>query len=149
MHCHLYLRKGTVFIPTSGIVHKGLHRDIDPVAVAPASDTAAIRRALHETIARGNPSTPPYPRGSYPQPVVVKYAGVKTWGAFARDASPWSIEEREGIYQILGKRKHPDGWVEDPERKIEFPPGSTVDDVIERMISILQDAARVRKQSRM
>ena len=143
MHCHLYLRKGSVFIPTSGIVHKGLHRDIEPVAVVPASNADAIRQALHATIARGNPPTPHYPRGSYPQPVVVKYAGVKNWGAFARDAlPPWNIEENNGVYQIVGRRKHPDGWAQDPEQKVEFPPGSTVDQVIDRMIAILQDAAR-------
>ncbi len=142
MHCHLYLRKGIVFIPTSGLVHKGLHRDIEPVAVVPASNANAIRTALYATIARGNPPTPPYPPGSRPQPVVVKHAGVKTWGAFARDASPWSIEERGGMYHIVGKRRHPDGWAEDPEQTIEFPAGAAVDVVIERMIAILQDAAR-------
>jgi hypothetical protein len=142
MHCHLYLRKGTVFIPTSGIVHKGLHRDVEPVAVVPVSNTQALRQALHETIARGNPPTPHYRRGSYPQPAVLKYAGVKSWTAFARDASPWSIKEKDGIYQILGKRRHPNGWVAEAEQTIEFPPGSTVNDVIERMVAILQEAAR-------
>ena len=142
MHCHVYLRKGTVFIPTSGVVHKGLHRDVEPVAVVAASDTKAMREALRATIARGNPPTPHYPRGTYPKPIVLKYAGEKSWAAFARDALPWSVKERDGSFQIVGKRKHPDGWVEDPERKVEFPPGSTVDQVIDRMIAILQDAAR-------
>ena len=32
MFCHLYLRKGAVFVPTSGNVNPGLHRDIEPVA---------------------------------------------------------------------------------------------------------------------
>jgi hypothetical protein len=139
----IYLRKGTVIVPTTGKVDRGPYRDIEPVDVAPVSDAAAIRRALQATIARGNPPTPRYSRGSYPQPVVVKYAGVKSWGTFARDAlPPWNIKERDGLYQIVGHRKHPDGWVEDLEQKIEFPPGSTVDQVIERMIAILQDAAR-------
>jgi hypothetical protein len=142
MHCHVYLRRGSVIVPTSGKVHAGLYRDIEPVAVASASDAHAIRQALESTIARGNPPTPPYPRGSYPQPVVLKYAGVKGWGAFARDASPWSMKESNGTYQIVGNRKDPDGWVEDPEQRIDFPPGSTLDQVIERMIAVLQDAAR-------
>jgi hypothetical protein len=142
MHCHLYLRKGIVIVPTFGKVDKGLHRDVEPVDVAPVADAAAIRRALHATIARGNPPTPPYPRGAYPQPVAVKYAGVKSWGAFARHALPWNIVEKNGIYRIIGKRKDPNGWVEDPEQKIEFPPGATIDDVIDRMIAILQDAAQ-------
>jgi hypothetical protein len=142
MHCHLYLRKGTVFIPTSGSVHKRLHRDIEPVAVVDVSDSGALRRAFRETIARGNPPTPPYPRDFHPQPVVVKYAGVKSWGVFARDALPWSIEGADGVYQIVGRRKTPNGWVDDADQTIDFAPGTTLDQVIDRMIAILQEAAR-------
>jgi hypothetical protein len=139
----IYLRKGTVIVPTTGRVeNRGPYRDIEPVAVVPASDAAAIRSALQAAIARGNPPTLRYPRGAYPQPVVVKHAGVKTWGAFAREASPpWNIKETDGNYQIIGHRKHPTGWIEDPEKTIEFPHGSSMDQVIERMIAILQDAA--------
>jgi hypothetical protein len=142
MHCHIYLRKGTVFIPTSGNVHKGLYRDIEPVAAVAVSNTDAIRQALHATIARGNPATPHYPRGSYPQPVVLKYAGVKTWLTFARGTSTWTISEEDGNYHIIGKWKHPDGWRDDPDQKIELPSGSTMGDLIDRMIAILQDTAR-------
>jgi hypothetical protein len=142
MQYQLYLRKGKVFIPTFGLVHKGLYRDIEPVAVVDVSDTEVLRQAFHETIARGNPPTPHYPRDGYPQPVVVKYAGVKSWSAFARGASPWNIKDKGGIYQIVGHLKGPTGWVEDPDQTIKFPPGATLDQVIDRMIAILQDAAR-------
>jgi hypothetical protein len=104
MHCHLYLRKGRVFIPTSGLVPGGPYRDIEPVAVVEVSDTDGLREAFRETIARGNPPPPPYPR-PYPPPVVVKFAGVKSWAAFARGALPWSIEEESGIFQIIGRRR--------------------------------------------
>jgi hypothetical protein len=143
MQYQLYLRKGKVFIPTFGRVDKGLYRDIEPVVVVDVSDTGALRQALRETIARGNPPTPYYPRGGpYPQPVVVKYAGVKSWGAFARGASPWNIKEKDGIHQIVGHWKGSSGWVEDPEQTIKFPAGTTLDQVIDRMIAILQEAAR-------
>jgi hypothetical protein len=33
-------------------------------------------------------------------------------------------------------------WKDDPERTFTFPSAATIDDVIERMIAILQDAAR-------
>jgi hypothetical protein len=141
MYCNLYLRKGKVLIPTFGRVDIGLYRDIEPVTVVDVLDADALRRAFHETIARGNPPVGPYPRPN-PPPVVLKHAGVKSWGAFARGASPWNIKRRGGIYQIVGHQKGPDGWVEDPEQKIEFPPGTTLDQVIDRMIAILQDAAR-------
>jgi hypothetical protein len=65
MFYHLYLRKGSVFVPTSGNVHPGLHRD--------------------------------------------NRAGCRD---------------------------------EDPEQRITFPPRSTLDQVIDRIIAIVQDAAR-------
>jgi hypothetical protein len=55
MRCHLYLRKGKVFIPTFGRVPGGPYRDIEPVAVVEVSDAEGLRRAFRETIARGNP----------------------------------------------------------------------------------------------
>jgi hypothetical protein len=139
----VYLRKGAVIVPTTGKVDRGPYRDVEPVDVVPLSDVAAIRRALQATIARGNPPTPRYPRGAHPQPVVVKHAGVKSWAAFAREAlPPWNIQEKDGAFEIVAHRKHPAGWVEDPEQTVIFPPGSSVDQVIDRMITILQDAAR-------
>jgi hypothetical protein len=73
----------------------------------------------------------------------IEYAGVKSWSAFARDASQWSIEDDSGKYLIVGYRTHPKGyWEQDPDQKTAFPSGSTVDDVVARMIAILQDAAR-------
>jgi hypothetical protein len=74
--------------------------------------------------------------------VILKYAGVRTWSAFAGGTLVWNIDEDEDLYQIVGHRMHPDGyWVRDEEQKIEFPPGTSVDVVIDRMIAILQDAA--------
>ena len=140
MLCALYLRKGTVFLPTLGKMDRGPYRDIEPVDVVPVSDTEGLRRALGATIARGNPPIGPYPR-PYPPPVVLKYAGLKSWHAFARGAQPWSIRGKNGIFQIVGHRMHPNGWVEDPNQTIHFPAGTTLDDVIDRMIAILQTAA--------
>lgn len=148
MDFHLYLRKGTLFLPTTALVEKGLLRDIEPVAVLPLSNTEDIRQAFHATIARGNPATPHYPPGSHPQPVILKHAGLKTWSTFAREAKSWSIREANGIYWIVGYRKDRKGyWEEDPERKTRFPPGATIDDVIGRMIAILQDAAKATRVS--
>jgi hypothetical protein len=146
MRLHLDLRNGKVIIPTSGAVHQRLHRDIEPVAVADVFDAEGIRQAIHATIARGNPPTPYYKPGIHPQPVVVKYAGVRSWSAFARGTSTWDIKERDANYRIVGRSLGRDGWVEDPNKTIDFPPGTSVDIVIDRMIAILQDATR-RPQS--
>ncbi len=75
-------------------------------------------------------------------PVLQKYAGVKSWSAFERGMLYWSIEEKDGVFRISGQSKQADGmWRDDPEQTIIFPAESTIDDVIDRMISIMRDAA--------
>ncbi len=140
MLCHFYLRRGIVYLPTFGKVDKGFYRGIEPVAVVPLSNTDALRQALRDTIARGNPPVPHLPRAQWPPPVTLKYAGVKTWSAFARDASYWGIEEDGGVFRIIVHKKiDKGGWEEDKENSETFPPGSTADEAIDRMIAILQE----------
>ena len=75
--------------------------------------------------------------------IILKYAGVRSWSAFYRNASMWSISEDDGVYKIIGYRKHSKSyWQQDLEQQIQFPVGTTVDDVVDRMIAILQDAAQ-------
>ena len=126
-----------------GQARRLLYRGVEPVAVAPAKNTEALRQALKATIARGNPVVPqPQGQQDWPPPVVLKYAGVKSWSAFERGLQVWDINESDGIFQIAGNVRGPHGWVEDPKQTITFPPGTSVDDVIDRMIAILQEAAR-------
>jgi len=138
----IYLKDGIVYLPTTAKRGTSVYTAIDPVAVVAVANTEDLRRALLDTIARKN-IVVPLLKGKRPQPVILKYAGVKSWPAFAHGASTWNIEENGGLYQIVGHRMHPKGyWVEDHDGKITFPPGTTVDDVIARMITILQEAAR-------
>jgi hypothetical protein len=69
------------------------------------SNTDALRQALLDTIARGNPAVPRLARGQSYSPVTLKYAGVKTWSAFERGTSYWGIEERDGIFRIVFHQK--------------------------------------------
>lgn len=143
MNCHLYLRKGTVYLPTMGKMDKGFYRGVEPVAVVSTSDTEGIRQALQATITRGNRLVPMLRRSEWPPPILLKYASVKNWSAFERDIMFWTIKEEDGTFRIAGQKKQPDGsWRDDPEQTITFPLGSSVDNVIERMITILQDTAR-------
>ena len=136
-----YLRHGIVYLPTTAKRGTSVYTAIDPVAVVPAADTEGLRHAFFDTISRENVVVPLL-KGKRPPPVVLKYAGVKTWSAFARDASTWNIRENEGTYQIVGYRLHPKGyWVEDHDQTIKFSAGTTVGDVIDRMIAIMQEVA--------
>jgi hypothetical protein len=70
---HLYLRKGTAYIPTVSLpAGAGYYLDIDPVEVVPAADSEALRHAVKQAIGRGNPRVPTPPRDA--APVVLKYA---------------------------------------------------------------------------
>jgi len=139
------LKDGIVYLPTVAKTEAGFYMDREPVAVVPAEHTDGLRLALRNLVARGNAIIPTPKRNAYPPPVLPKYAGVKTWAAFMRGASEWKIAEKNGNYEIVPYRKDPKGgasWVEDRDHKITFSPGTTVEDVIGRMIAVLQDAAR-------
>jgi hypothetical protein len=146
MYCHFHLRNGIVYIPTMAKMDKGFYRGVEPVAVVSVSNTDALRQAIVETIARGNPDAPMLRRREWPAPVVLKYAGVRSWSAFERGAQFWTIEERNGRFQIAGQRLQPDGmWNDDPDRTITLPGGTPIDEVAQRMISILQKEATPSK----
>ncbi len=139
---HGYLKRGIVYVPTIAQLQTGAYVDVEPVAVVPVANTDGLRRAFFDAIGRENAVVPNPPKDKWPPPVLLKYAVAKTWSAFARDASLWSIKESNGSYRIVGYRTHPKGyWEQDPEQVTKFPPGSTVGDVINRMIAILQSAA--------
>ena len=141
-----YLRDGIVYVPTVG-KRGAVYTIIEPVAVVSVSDTENLRRALLDTITRKNidivPST-----AKQADPVLPKYAGVKTWTTFERRASTWNIEEKKNAnYRIVGHRRHADGyWIEDHEQEFEFPRGTKIDAVVDRMIAILQQAAAIGSQ---
>jgi hypothetical protein len=138
-----FLKNGVAYVPTVVRMQSGVYSDEEPVAVVPAGNSQELRRAFQDAMARGNAIVPNPPKDDWPPPVLLKYANAKTWSTFKHGASTWSIKEKDGTYQIVGYRTHRDGyWQEDPGQKIDFPPGTNVDDVIARMIAILQDAAR-------
>jgi hypothetical protein len=139
-----YLREGIVYVPTVATREREpVYTDIEPVAVVPVINTDGVRRALSDSIARKNVViATPNSKALREPPILLKYAGVPSWSAFFHSASTWSITQKSGAYQILGYRKHPKKyWEEDPSQKTQFPPGTPVDDVIDRMIAILQEAA--------
>jgi hypothetical protein len=109
MYSHFYLRNGRVYVPTMGMMEKGFYRGIEPVAVVSVMNTDALREALAATIARGNPVVAKLRRREWPPPVVLKYAGLKSWSAFERGMMLWSIEEKDSIWKVVGTRKGADG----------------------------------------
>lgn len=138
-----FLKQGTVYVPTVVKMQTGVYSDVEPVAVISAADTQGLRHALLDAISRGNRVVPNPPKDAWPAPILLKYSGAKTWSAFARGASPWSIiQDGDGSYHIAGYRTHPGGyWERDLEQKIDFQASVKVETVVDRMIAILQQAA--------
>jgi hypothetical protein len=146
MRTNYYLLKNIVYLPTWGAFTKtGALRVVEPVGVVPLSNTVGLRAAFREVLARGNPAVPPLFGDQLNQRILPKYTGVKSDRAFYRRAESWSIEEKDGLYKIIGKQRRPDaGWKDDPKQTIDFPPGTKVDDVIDRAIALMEE--KVRRQ---
>jgi hypothetical protein len=136
----LYLKKGTVYLPTTVNQGRAVYMEIEPVMVVPVADTEALRRAMRDTIPKENRFVPPSVEDARRPPVLLKYTGDKSWPSFMRGASPWSIYEKDGKYQIEGYHVHSKGyWERDKNQTIEFPIGTQIDKVIDHMIAILQN----------
>lgn len=143
MLLHAYLRNGIVYVPTVAKLTTGAYLDIDPVVVESVANAVGLRRTFLDANTRSNPVISPPQKGKWPPPVLLKYAKVKSWSAFAPGTSMWTIKEEDRNYQIIGFRDHSDGyWAPDPNQTIKFSLGATIDTVIERMIVTLQQTAR-------
>jgi hypothetical protein len=131
------------YIPTVVQLTTGAYLDVDPVAVEPSDNTEGLRRAISAAITRGNAVVSTPAKGKWPAPFLLKYAGARSWSAFARGASMWSIDEENESYRITGYPDHAEGyWVPDPHKTINFPGDSKIEFVVNRMIEILQEAAK-------
>lgn len=129
---HIYLRKGTVFVPTVAKTEAGFFVDVDPVAVIESSDHASIVDAIKATVIKGNPIIETPTRAAFPKPVILGYANVKSWATFEKSALCWIISKKENILQLRPQRKNPDrGWEDDPDKVQTFTGTSAVDEIAE------------------
>jgi hypothetical protein len=146
MLCTCYLRKGIVYVPTLGRVGRAHYRVVEPITVTPVSQTSDLRDAFREAIARGNPTVPPLPIRDRPPPLMLKYARVSSWAAFERSTLTWDLTRKDGAYEIIGHRRRADrGWEPDPTNTIILGRDSTAEDLIDRIVAILQDSTAVNE----
>jgi hypothetical protein len=143
MYIHFYLRNCIVYVPTVGKMGQDFYRDIEPVTKIPIVNTDALRRAIAAALETGNPEVPIPPRNNWPRAIIPKHAGVKSWSAFTQNMQIWGIDQRGGVFSIVGKRVTPNGTtVDDTEQTINFPNGTEISQVVDRMVAILQEAAQ-------
>lgn len=127
----IYIRDGFVYIATPALTDAGFYISVDPVAVVKVSDEKEMKQALKEALVRESPKIPTPTRDSYPEPVVLKYAGVKSWSSFHKTASCWVISKRSGFYEIEGsiRDSRGKGWEGDPDKKTLVPEEKGLDEV--------------------
>lgn len=141
---HLYIHKGTAYVPTVARTEAGFYMDIDPVAAIPASAFEILRRAITETMGKGNPIVPTPTRAAFPEPVVLKYAKVKSWPAFGKTSECFEIYEKGNVYQIQhAQETSSGGWEDNPAKTESFPSGVTLDQVAQRVIALIQRSGSV------
>jgi hypothetical protein len=136
---NLYLRNGVAYVPTVAQTQAGFFIDIEPVEAVPASDAEALEGAIKQTLKRGNPRIPTPTRAAFPMPVVLKHAKVRSWSAFERNSTNWTIVEKDGHYQIKRGRKRADGgWEDDPEHVEVLPHGVELNEIAQRIALSVQ-----------
>ena len=89
----VWLRTGSIYVPTVGMMATGVLCDVDPVAVLPAE-----REALASVLAQRLAEQPPIVAAPPKVPVLATAAGVRNWKRFAEVAVGATLEES------------PDGW---------------------------------------
>jgi hypothetical protein len=143
------LYKGIVYIPTGHRVEgRGFHVTKAPVGSAPVEQTEKLRETILAALARGNPPTSlDEARATLSDSrnsAILKATHAKSWYALDRQTKGlWSVREEDGLYEIrVDQPMETHGWHEDETKRIRFPAGTAVEEVIDRLIAMIQECAR-------
>jgi hypothetical protein len=148
MNISLRLYNGTIYIPTSHIVERdGFFFEGAPLDSVPVEQTERLRQAILTATERGNPLISRdqarvliHGKGS----PLLKATGARSWNALDRQTEGlWSLRGKNAVYEIrVNQPMEPRGWHEDKTKRVEFPPDTPVEDVIDRLIAMIQECAR-------
>ncbi len=148
MDISLLLHGGIVYIPTSyRVERKGFFFENAPIESVSVNQIPKLREAIVRAIGRGNPSISlnQYKSlSSSKRSVLLEATGTRSWDVLDRQINGlWSVTEIDGQYVIRVKQPmQPRGWHEDKTKRVQFPPGTPVEDVIDRLIAIIQECDR-------
>jgi hypothetical protein len=148
MNISICLHKGTIYIPTSyRVIRDGYHFQHSPIEVAPVGQIQHLKRAIQIGAARGNPpiSGEEVRRlRAAKKGTVLGAAGARSWKKFDREITGLlSMAEEDGLYKIRVKKPmESHGWHEDKEKARNFPAGTDVEEVIDRLVDLIQERAR-------
>ena len=144
-----YLVDGKVLIPTKGKTTEGLGIHIEPMTVVSILEQEVLKKALLETIARGNPVHSFKEVESQLKIGIHKKVGMKSYKVFNHVAILWGIEKKDDIYSIDFSKIAIDGRGFTPDTSkpdIVFPPNTPVEKVVDRFINIITQTYQEKKK---
>ncbi len=148
MHISLRLYQGIVLVPTAYRVERdGFFVTDRPLEAVSVEQTERLRQAIQATIERGIlPISRDEARvrlNSKDDPLL-KATGARSWFALDKQTKGlWTLVEKNGAYEIrVDQPMRTHGWHEDETKRVRFPLGTPLDDVIEQLITMIQECAR-------
>ena len=141
-----YLRKGVVYLPVMKKTEAGFYIGVDPLSMINVTSTTELRQAIGIALARPIPIVPTPPRNAKLNNVL-QVTGLRSWSAFDRSAECWAIKELQGIWKIAIQRSRKEGGGDDQSQLITFPPGTSVEEVADRLFQVIQEKARAQGEA--
>jgi len=131
---HVYLRKGTAFVPNVAQTEAGFFLDVEPVRVAKLDDLQSLASAIEHAMAAGNPRVPTPTRAAFPKPVILKPAGTKSWNTFVERGACFTIFRGAAELEMAETGRNDDGqWVDDPSLSQKLPTNLSAVDIAKRI----------------
>jgi len=131
---HVYVRKGTAFVPNVARTEAGFLLDVEPVRVVKLSDLQSLASAIEQAMAAGNPRVPTPTRDEYKKPFLIGLAGVRTWKAFERTGACFTVFRSNDELEITETARNDDGeWVDAPSLNQKLSPTAPASEIARRI----------------
>ncbi len=120
MQLTLYIIGNKAIIPTVARTQAGYYLEVEPVTHLDLADPK-LSEAMRKSLDGGNPIVPTSSRATFPEPVVLRYTGAKSWKKFAELADCWTVTERNGTFVLGRSERDADGVYWGAKEKLTIP----------------------------
>ncbi len=96
----VYYKSGRFYVPTIVQTLAGVFWEQNPVRVVERQDRGAFACAIADAFRCGNVRVPNPSVDEFKNPVVSTAAGAKSWSAFMRGATSWSVSTDAGEIRV-------------------------------------------------
>ena len=150
MDIRIYLRKGTVYMPTSRQVPGSFLKHTEPVQVARASDIVDVISAFDRAIAVGNPLISHEEALAAPTWVTKAITGVSSRRAFEQGVVSWSLSThpKTGEYRMFPfDAMKGGGWTRNDVPVFTLPATTSISETVRRASEVVCHAAKCQAET--